>query len=101
MTDCSICGQTIEPEPRYWTAEGEPKHMLCNAYGIFCGASGDRAEAEDLGSALVAADTLARDWAEGRGRGALDAARARMVITLNGRYDSVPTAMARQGRTTP
>lgn len=26
---CAICEEEIEPEPRYYTAAGEPRHMLC------------------------------------------------------------------------
>lgn len=29
-TACAICEQPIEPEPRYFTAAGEPRHMLCD-----------------------------------------------------------------------
>jgi hypothetical protein len=26
---CAICGRKIEPEPRYFTSDGKPRHMLC------------------------------------------------------------------------
>jgi hypothetical protein len=27
---CVICGRAIEPQPRYFTSTGEPRHMLCD-----------------------------------------------------------------------
>lgn len=29
MTACAICSNEIEPAPRYFTEQGEPRHMLC------------------------------------------------------------------------
>ena len=29
MTACAICERPIEPAPRYFTAAGNPRHMLC------------------------------------------------------------------------
>lgn len=26
---CKVCGEVIEPGPRYYTKEGYPRHMLC------------------------------------------------------------------------
>jgi hypothetical protein len=61
-------------------------------------ASGDTAEADDLDAALVAADTLVRDYADnGRGRGALDLGRRSVIILRDGKHDGIAANLARTG----
>lgn len=36
---CAVCGLPIEPEARFWTKEGFPRHMLCEEPPL-CGACG-------------------------------------------------------------
>lgn len=68
-------------------------------FTIRCYRSGDTAEAETAEAALVAADTLARDWADapGHGAGALRAARASLEIFERGSYAATLTGLARGG----
>lgn len=72
------------------------------SFEIRCLASGDFAEAEDVDAALVAADTLARDYADARKtQGALDRARHSLLVVRDGKLDGVATEKARRGwRTT-
>lgn len=37
--NCAICGRGIEPEARYFTTDGFPRHMLCEEPSL-CGACG-------------------------------------------------------------
>lgn len=70
-------------------------------YEIRCYASGDRAEADDAAAALVAADTLARDYADASSVRSLKRARATLEIACNGTYNGMLTRLARAGyRTT-
>lgn len=75
-------------------------------YEIRCEASGDVAEATDLGNALAAADQLARDHADNTARGAGGLRMARRTLALyrldpesgSLQYDGLATTMARDGR---
>ena len=55
-----------------------------------------RAEADDLGSALLAAATLVEDADPFNAFGR--ALRAEVIITRDGLYDGLATTMAREGR---
>jgi ornithine cyclodeaminase/alanine dehydrogenase-like protein (mu-crystallin family) len=67
-------------------------------FDIVCIASGDRAQADDLDSALVAAATLVNDHSQARRRqGATLAARRSIVILRDGLRDNVATTLAHQG----
>jgi hypothetical protein len=68
-----------------------------NPFEIICAASGDRAEAETAGDALVAADTLARDAADTGAQGSLRAARRTLYVTEHGTYNGLLTEFARRG----
>lgn len=65
-----------------------------NTYEVFI-PDGDRAEAEDLGGALLAASTLAEEAAPGFGGFRL--ARARVIVLRDGHYDGLATSLARSG----
>lgn len=67
-------------------------------FEIKCHRSGDVAEAETAEDALVAADTLAHDYADAhRVQGSLRAARQSIIISENGTWSNVLTGLARQG----
>lgn len=68
------------------------------SFEIRCLASGDTAEAEDREAALVAASTLARDYADALGtRGSLDLARRSLYVLRDGKLDGGTTEAARRG----
>lgn len=71
-------------------------------YEVICGASGDRAEADDLAAALAAALTLVDDYLNARGtQGATRVARRSLIIARNGQYDGLATTMAQDGQRPP
>lgn len=58
--------------------------------------NGDKAEADDLGGILLAASTLRR---EAVANGCSPRIGRETVVTLDGQYDGLVTAMAQDGRT--
>lgn len=71
-------------------------------FTIRCYRSGDHAEAATAEAALVAADTLAHDYADARGAaGALAAARRSLQVEENGTYDGTLTRLAQAGYRVP
>lgn len=70
-------------------------------YDVRCSLTGDSAEADDLGAALVAAATIVDDAFEARPfQGRILKARQSLLVTRDGRYDPHATMLARAGRRT-
>lgn len=73
------------------------KHGTDDHYEIVCHRSGDRAETDSAEGALLAADTLARDYTdEGPARN-LKTVRESIDILVNGTYNGTLTRLARAG----
>lgn len=69
-------------------------------YEVIIGKTGDRAEADTLAGALLAASTMVREYAdEQQTQGARRAARESVLIVRDGRYDGLATVIAQQGQT--
>ena len=76
-------------------------HGTTEHYTIRCFASGDEAEADSAEAALVAADQLARDYADSGPARNLKTAREQLAIHLNGTYNGTLTGLARAGYKAP
>lgn len=72
-------------------------------FTIACLASGDEAEADSASASLVAADQLARDFAEARrnAQGALRLGRKSLAIYQDGQLEAMLTQLARGGHRAP
>jgi len=72
--------------------------MSALQFQIVVAATGDRAEADCLDAALIAASTLVDDRADHLGtQGALAATRRSVIILRDGKHDAIATTLARSG----